>query len=221
LSWDRFSETRFGDFKLPAGSGRPAGISKALSLDLRSRVLAAIFGGLSSRQAAERFGVSASSAIRWRARQREQGDARPKAALIGSLVDETPDITLDEFRAALADRAFFGRLRHVVARLFNAKRSRAKKTAHAAEQAWPDILTASGVVRGPVRSRPRLPPALRRDLSLDQHGPAPRSRAIASPGAKGSHRRDRRAYQDVLSERDRELIEHVCAREMTEFGYKW
>jgi transposase len=131
LSWDRFSETRFGDFKLPAGSGRPAGISKALSLDLRSRVLAAIFGGLSSRQAAERFGVSASSAIRWRARQREQGDARPKAlggehrsgrmeahaALIGSLVDETPDITLDEFRAALADRAFFGRLRHVVARL--------------------------------------------------------------------------------------------------------
>ena len=36
-----------------------------LSFDLRSRVLAAVDGGLSCRQAAERFGVSASSAIRW------------------------------------------------------------------------------------------------------------------------------------------------------------
>jgi transposase len=93
-------------------------MSKALSLDLRTRVLAAIGGGLSCRRAAERFGVSASSAIRWRAREREQGDARPKALggdrrsgrveahaeLISSLVDETPDITLDELRTALAER---------------------------------------------------------------------------------------------------------------------
>ena len=50
-------------------------MSKALSLDLRTRVLAAIAGGLSCRQAAERFGVSASSAIRWRALEY----ARPKA----------------------------------------------------------------------------------------------------------------------------------------------
>ena len=42
-------------------------MSKALSLDLRTRVLAAIAGGLSCRQAAQRFGVSASSAICWRA----------------------------------------------------------------------------------------------------------------------------------------------------------
>ena len=54
-------------------------MSKALSLDLRTRVLAAIGGGLSCRQAAQRFGVSASSAIRWRALERTQGDARPKA----------------------------------------------------------------------------------------------------------------------------------------------
>jgi hypothetical protein len=39
-------------------------MSKALSLDLRSRVLAAIAGGLSYRKAAGRLGVSASSAIR-------------------------------------------------------------------------------------------------------------------------------------------------------------
>lgn len=92
-------------------------MSKALSLDLRTRVLACVRDGLSCRQAAQRFGVSASSAIRWRARERIQGDARPKAlggdrrsgrieaqaGLILSLVDETPDITLVEIRAALAE----------------------------------------------------------------------------------------------------------------------
>jgi hypothetical protein len=36
-------------------------MSKPLSLDLRTRVLAAISGGLSCREAAVRFGVSASS----------------------------------------------------------------------------------------------------------------------------------------------------------------
>jgi transposase len=54
-------------------------MSKALSLDLRTRVLAAIAEGMSCRQAAARFGVSPSSAIRWRALERQQGDARPKA----------------------------------------------------------------------------------------------------------------------------------------------
>ena len=95
-------------------------MSKALSLDLRTRVLAAIAGGLSCRKAAERFGVSASSAIRWRAREREQGNAKPKALggdrrsgrieahaeLILALVEQTPDMTLMELKAALAERSF-------------------------------------------------------------------------------------------------------------------
>ena len=93
-------------------------MSKALSLDLRTRVLAAIAGGLSCRQAAARFGVSASSAIRWRALERQQGDARPKAlggdrrsglieahaGLILALIEDKPDMTLEELRAALAER---------------------------------------------------------------------------------------------------------------------
>ncbi|SDZ44084.1 helix-turn-helix domain-containing protein, partial [Sinorhizobium meliloti] len=54
-------------------------MSKALSMDLRVRVLAAVGQGLSHRAAAERFGVSAASISRWRSREREQGDARPKA----------------------------------------------------------------------------------------------------------------------------------------------
>ena len=51
---------------------------KPLSFDLRSRVLAAVDAGLSCRQASARFGVSASSAIRWQASRRSGGDARPK-----------------------------------------------------------------------------------------------------------------------------------------------
>jgi transposase len=93
-------------------------MSKALSLDLRIRVLAAVTGGLSHRQAGERFGVSAASVSRWRAREREQGDPRPKAlggdrrsgridackGLVLSLLEETPDITIQEMRQALAER---------------------------------------------------------------------------------------------------------------------
>src|SRR4029434_3543912 len=57
--------------------GRPADMPKALSFDLRSRVLAAIDAGLSCRQAATRFGVSASSAIRWQGGRRGGGGVRP------------------------------------------------------------------------------------------------------------------------------------------------
>ena len=54
-------------------------MAKPLSMDLRERVLACIGGGVSGRQAAERFGVSAASVSRWRTREREQGDAQPRA----------------------------------------------------------------------------------------------------------------------------------------------
>ena len=91
---------------------------KALSFDLRSRVLAAIDAGLSCRQAATRFGVSASSAIRWQGMRREGGDARPKpqggdrlsrrteahAELIHAALAEVPDITLPELKARLAEK---------------------------------------------------------------------------------------------------------------------
>src|ERR1043165_10140001 len=91
---------------------------KALSFDLRSRVLAAIDAGLSCRQAAARFGVSASSAIRWQGMRREGGDARPKpqdgdrlshrteahADLIHAALTEVPDITLPELKARLAEK---------------------------------------------------------------------------------------------------------------------
>ena len=93
-------------------------MSKALSVDLRTRVLAAVAGGASHRAAAARFGVSAASVSRWRALERAQGDARPgplggdrrsgrveaQAVLILALVEETPDITIEELRQALGAR---------------------------------------------------------------------------------------------------------------------
>lgn len=92
-------------------------MSKALSLDLRLRVLEAVAEGASHREAAERFGVGAASVSRWRALARAQGDPRPKAqggdrrsgrveaqaGLIRRLLEETPDITIEELRAALAE----------------------------------------------------------------------------------------------------------------------
>lgn len=83
-------------------------MAKALSLDRRTRVLAAVAAGASHRAAAERFGVSAASVSRWRALERTQGDAQPgplggdrrsgrieaRGALIRHLLGETPDITI-------------------------------------------------------------------------------------------------------------------------------
>jgi transposase len=91
-------------------------MSKALSVDLRERVVAAITAGASCRAAAARFGVSPSSAIRWAALAREAGSVAPgplggdrrsarieaHAALILRLVGQKSDLTLKEIRAELA-----------------------------------------------------------------------------------------------------------------------
>lgn len=91
-------------------------MAKALPVDLRERVVAAVAAGASCRAAAERFGVSASSAIRRCALAREAGSVVPgplggdrrsarieaRAALILGLVEQNSDATLAEIRAALA-----------------------------------------------------------------------------------------------------------------------
>ena len=85
-------------------------MTKSLSVDLRERVVAVIDGGLSRRQAAARFGVSVSSAIRWHALARRTGTAMPRqqggdrrsgrteahADVILAAVAKQPDITLAE-----------------------------------------------------------------------------------------------------------------------------
>lgn len=92
-------------------------MSRALSVDLRERVVAAVAAGASCRSAAARFGVSAASAIRWAALAREAGSVAPgplggdrrsarieaHAPLILRLVAQEADITLKEIRAELAN----------------------------------------------------------------------------------------------------------------------
>ncbi|MFK4875156.1 helix-turn-helix domain-containing protein [Novosphingobium sp. ZW T3_23] len=50
---------------MSAGPGGQPGMTKSISEDLRSRVVAAVDNGLSRRAAAERFGVGTASAVRW------------------------------------------------------------------------------------------------------------------------------------------------------------
>jgi transposase len=93
-------------------------MARALSVDLRRRVVGAIRQGASCRQAAARFGVSASSAIRWAALARSGGDPSPQrqggdrrsgriethAPLILGAIERKPDITLADLRSELAGR---------------------------------------------------------------------------------------------------------------------
>ena len=63
-------------------------MARALSDDLRSRVLKAADDGLSARQAAARFGVGVSSAIRWIARAKiGETTPRPQGRRRGSRLD--------------------------------------------------------------------------------------------------------------------------------------
>lgn len=127
-------------------------MSKALSVDLRDRVIAAIEDGMSCRQAAVRFGVSASSAIRWRSRMRTQGDVRPgpldgdrrsgrierHADMILGLLDRQRDVTLAELQEALAEQGvttslsslwrFFGRRRITLKKSRRTRTNRAVPT---------------------------------------------------------------------------------------------
>ncbi len=129
-------------------------MSMALLVDLRERVVAAIAGGASCREAAARFGVSASSAIRWASLVRGQGSVAPKALggdrrsarieahapLILDLVERTSDITLREIRAELAHVGVSAGI-GTLWRFFERRRlTWKKKTAHASEQDRPDVL---------------------------------------------------------------------------------
>lgn len=92
-------------------------MAKALSVDLRERVIAAVESGVSVRQAALRFEVSPSSVSRWRGKLVQEGEITLKcqggdrrsgrieayAELILNAVTAAPDITLAELQAMLKD----------------------------------------------------------------------------------------------------------------------
>jgi len=92
-------------------------MGQPLSMDLRSRLLAAVDDGMSCRGAAARFGVAPSTAIRWYAQRRETGSFAPKPQggdMRSRRVEERSDdilalwaarkdITLEELRTGLAE----------------------------------------------------------------------------------------------------------------------
>ena len=89
---------------------------KAYSCDLRERVIEAVETGASRREAAERFEVSVSSAVKWVQRWRARRSAAPKprggstspleevATEVLALIAERPDVTLVETVAELRKR---------------------------------------------------------------------------------------------------------------------
>jgi transposase len=93
---------------------------KPCSLDLRERVLDAVETDASHREAAERFEVSASSAVKRMQRWHETGSvaAKPTGGSISplekhadcllALIAEQPDLTLDEIVAAMRKRRMAG-----------------------------------------------------------------------------------------------------------------
>lgn len=90
-------------------------MTRSLSGDLRGRVIAAIEGGLSTREAARRFCIGISTAGAWYRRYRETGETEARKqgqpsrskldaheAFILGLIDQAPDISLAEIGERLA-----------------------------------------------------------------------------------------------------------------------
>nr|WP_238525768.1 IS630 family transposase [Parvularcula bermudensis] len=130
-------------------------MAKALSVDLRSRVVRSVTeDGLSCHRAADRFGVSVSSAIRWVQAFRERGNVAPKpqggdqrSRRIEALADEIlayleahKDVTLEDMAAWIEAEHGERFAVSTVHRFFQRHGiSFKKKTAHAAEQDRPDV----------------------------------------------------------------------------------
>lgn len=90
-------------------------MARALSIDLRHRVLRAMRDGASTYAASSRFGIAIVTAVRWRAQDRSGraeplamgGDRRScrieaEAEFLLSLMNKTDDITLMEMQRRLA-----------------------------------------------------------------------------------------------------------------------
>jgi transposase len=128
-------------------------MAKTLSEDLRSRLIAAVEGGMSRRAAADRFGVAAASAIRWVRDWRATGAIRAKTKggdlrshrieayrdLILAAIEAQVDINLVELSDMLRERHGASFAPSTVWRFLDRHAMTIKKTAHAGEQGRPDV----------------------------------------------------------------------------------
>lgn len=129
----------------------------ALSMDLREKVMKAIKGGMSRRQAAARFDIGPATAVRWAKRVEITGDVGPgkmggdrrserietHAGSILAQIKDKPDLTIlelrDEIRARHGLAVGYGTVWRFLARHGI---TRKKKTGHAAEQDREDVAAA-------------------------------------------------------------------------------
>ena len=92
-------------------------MARPYSLDLRERVVEAVEGGMSRREAADVFGVSPSTAVKWMRRQHDSGSVAARAmggdrrsrlggerSFIEEQLEAVNDLTIEELRAALRER---------------------------------------------------------------------------------------------------------------------
>jgi putative transposase len=90
-------------------------MARALSNDLRERVVAALDGGESCRSVAARFDVAVSSVVKWSQRRRRTGSVapgkvgghrkpvlEPHRSFIVERIERTPHLTLHGLKAELA-----------------------------------------------------------------------------------------------------------------------
>jgi transposase len=93
-------------------------MGRPYSLDLRERVVAAMAGGMTGREAARHFSIGESTALRWARRMRETGspEAKPMGGKrpfalaahrnwIVARLTEKPDLTLRALEAELMGRS--------------------------------------------------------------------------------------------------------------------
>jgi transposase len=118
-------------------SGRKT-MPRPYSSDLRARVIEEIATGASRREAAERYGISASVVVIWSQRFERTGSVAAKpsggstspledhAEFLLTLIAERPDLTLDEIVLAMEKRKIMGS-RSAVWRFFDRRNISFKK----------------------------------------------------------------------------------------------
>jgi len=121
--------------------------------EMRVRVIGLVEAGASRREAAEQLEISASSAVSWLQRWREDGSCEPKprggsispleehAETILALVAEQSDLTLDELGSAMHKKRICGS-RTALWRFFARRGIPLKKSLRAAEQERADVARA-------------------------------------------------------------------------------
>src|SRR5208283_3535590 len=129
----------------------------ALSMDIREKVMKAVAGGMSRRQAAARFDIGPATAVRWAKRVETRGEVAPlkmggdrrsrrieaHADFILAQIEKKPDMTIMKLREKIRERHGVGFGYGTVWRFLVRHRiTRKKKTGHASEQEREDVAAA-------------------------------------------------------------------------------